>query len=181
MLKITIPGEEQWDEVNEVFIKGSKDCTLSLEHSLVSISKWESKWHKPYMSDKPKTMEEDIDYIRCMTLTQNVDPEVYKRLTRDNMKEVNDYINDKMTATWFAEKEGGSSSRKIITSEVVYCMMVQLNIPFECQKWHFNRLMTLIRVVGEENTPKKKMGKRDTLNRNRSLNQARRAKSGSKG
>ena len=175
MLQITIPASELWDEENQKFIH-TKEQTLVLEHSLVSLSKWESKWHKPFISNNKRTTEETIDYVRCMTITQNVDQRVYLVLTHENIEQVNKYIDDKMTATWFTEKSKGKSSSEQITNELIYYWMISMNIPFECQKWHLNRLLTLIRVCNEKNQPQKKMSKRDTLNQYRSLNAARRQK-----
>lgn len=182
MLYLTIPDQEFWDEKNEKFIqiKGQK---LSLEHSLVSISKWEIKWQKPFISDKPKTNEEMIDYIKCMTITQNVDDSVYTRLTRNNLKEIENYISNPSTATWFNDVNvnKASSKKEQITNELVYYWMTALQIPFECDKWHFNRLMTLIRICNLKNQPSKKQGKRDTMKNNAALNAARRQKMGTHG
>lgn len=173
MLQITIPASRLWDEENEKFIN-TKEQTLSLEHSLVSLSKWESKWCKPFITKNTKTFEETADYVRCMTITQNVDPSVYSSLTDENIKQVNEYIDAKMTATWFTEQNKGKSSSEQITSELIYYWMFSQSIPKECEKWHLNRLLTLIRVFNEKNQPPKKMSKRDTLNRYRALNAARR-------
>lgn len=180
MLLITIPATELWDEKNCEFVK-VKEQTLQLEHSLVSLSKWESKWHKPFLSKDEKTGEEILDYIKCMTITQNVDPRAYNFLTRENMEEINRYIADPMTATTFSEKEGGKNGREIVTSEVIYYWMVALNIPPEYQKWHLNRLMTLIRVCNIKNQPPKKRSKRDILSSNTALNAARRKQLNTKG
>lgn len=179
MLKIVIPGRELFDEEKSEFIE-IKSQKLALEHSLVSISKWESKWKKPFLGHEEKTLEQSIDYIRCMTLTQNVDPQIYYCITNENVKEVSDYINDPMTATWFSNQRKGGG-REVVTSEIIYYWMIALNIPFECQKWHLNRLLTLIQVCNEKNAPVRKMSKRDILSRNRSLNAARRAKLHTKG
>lgn len=173
MLQIVIPATEMWDEVNECFVV-EKEQTLCLEHSLVSLSKWEAKWHKPFLSKENKTVEETIDYIRCMTLTQNVKPEVYTRLTNENVKAVNDYIENPMSATTINEDKNGPKNREIITSELIYYWMVALQIPFECQKWHLNRLLTLIRVCNIKNKPPKKMSKKQLMSRNAALNAARR-------
>lgn len=180
MLKITIPEGELFNEETQEFLT-CKEQTIQLEHSLVSLSKWESKWHKPFLGKEEKTFEETIDYVRCMTITQNVDPNVYKFLSNDNIKEINDYIGDPMTATTFNEIKGGSKSREIITSEVLYYDMIALNIPFECQKWHLNRLMTLIKVCDIKSQPPKKMSRRELMNRNAALNAARRKQLNSKG
>jgi hypothetical protein len=178
--KIVIPKSELWDKKNQRFVY-TEEHVLVIEHSLVSISKWEAKWHKPFFSKEEKTPEQILDYIKCMTLTQNVNPDVYNYLTQDNIKEINSYLEDPMTATWFNEKKSKGSGNKVVTSELIYYWMVALQIPFECQKWHINRLMTLIRVCNEENRPKKKMSMRDTYSRNAALNAARRAKMGSLG
>lgn len=180
MLEITIPATELWDERNEEFI-ATKEQTLRLEHSLVSLSKWESKWCKPFLSKTNKTDEEMIDYVRCMTLTQNIPDEVYRCLTDDNIRKINEYIDAPMTATWFHEDKAKGTSREQTTSELIYYWMIALNIPFECQKWHLNRLLTLIRVCNIKNQPPKKMSKRDIMSRNAALNAARRNQLHTKG
>jgi hypothetical protein len=180
MLQITIAPPELYDERRDLFIT-MKPQTLQLEHSLVAISKWESKWEKPFISKDPKTTAETIDYIRCMTITQNVDPTVYKYLSNDNIDQVNAYIHAKMTATWFSENEKKQVNHRTITSELIYYWMIAYNIPFECQKWHLERLLTLIHVCKNESTPQKKMGKQELLNRNRELNAKRRAELNTKG
>ena len=181
MLKIIVPAcAEQYDEVNNRFIPSTKEQTLSLEHSLVSLSKWEAKWHKPYLSKEPKTLEETIDYVRCMTLTQNVDPHVYTALTPTLLAKVSAYIDASMTATTFP-KGNKPPSREIITSEIIYYWMVFYNIPFECQKWHLSRLLTLINVCNVKNAPQKKMSRQEIMTRNRALNAARRKKLNTRG
>ena len=175
MLRIIIPSTEMWDEVNEKFVD-SKEQVLQLEHSLVSLSKWESKWCKPFLSKENKTFEETIDYIRCMTINQNIPDEVYNCLTGENIREINEYISAPMTATRFSNDVMGKGSREQITSELIYYWMIALNIPFECQKWHINRLLTLIRVCNIKNHPSKKMSRREIMNRNTALNAARRKK-----
>ena len=178
MLLLTIPPIEMYNESTNEFIY-SKETTLTLEHSLVSLSKWESRWNKPFLSKEDKTIEETIDYIKCMTITQNVNPDVYNRLTNDNIKAINDYIEASMTATTFSDN--GHPSREIVTSELIYYWMISLNIPMECQKWHLNRLLTLIRVCNVKNTPPRKMSRREIMNRNAALNAARRKKYNSTG
>ena len=181
MKTITIPDIEAFDDESEkfVYVKGR---TFVIEHSLVSISKWESKWKKPFITTKEKTVEELRDYVRCMTLTQNVDEEIYKYIPVPIMNEIIEYMNDPMTATWFSDvdKHNGKNG-ETITSELIYYWMTAANIPIECQKWHLNRLMTLIRIAGEKNQPPKKMNKNDILKQNRSLNAMRRARSKSRG
>lgn len=180
MLQITIPATEKWDEGRQEFIS-TKEQTLQLEHSLVSLSKWESKWCKPFLSKKDMTDEEAIDYVRCMTITQNVNPDVYNNLTSDLIKEVSTYINAPMTATWFAEEKGRKSSSESVTSELIYYWMIALQIPFKCEKWHLNRLLTLIRICNIKNTPPKKMSKRALMSRNAALNASRRQQFNSNG
>lgn len=179
MLTITIPSRELYDEKNQMFFN-TKEQTLRLEHSLVSISKWESKWRKAFLKKDEKTNEEIIDYIKCMTITQNVDPNIYNFLTRSNINEIIEYIDNPMTATTFANNEN-NNSREVITSELIYYWMISFNIPMECQRWHLNRLLTLIRVCSIKNTPPKKMNKREVANRYAKLNAARRNKMNSKG
>jgi hypothetical protein len=180
VLQITIPAKEFWDEKNERFIS-VKSQTLTLEHSLVSVSKWEAKWKIPFISKESKTPEQTIDYIRCMTLTQNVDPNVYNYLSIENFKQINEYIESPMTATVIHEHETTRKNSEIVTSELIYYWMIALQIPFECQKWHLNRLFTLIRICGIKNQPPKKIGRRELLSRNAALNAARRQKLGTTG
>lgn len=179
MLKIIIPALEQFDESKQEFING-KEQILQLEHSLVSLSKWEMKWCKPFLTKGNKTVEESVDYIRCMTLTQNVDPGVYIGITKENMKAVSDYIELPMTATIFS-KEKDTINREIITSEIIYYSMIAWNIPFECQKWHLNRLLTLINVCNIKNQPTKKMNTKELMSRNHSLNETRKQALNTKG
>lgn len=171
-IKVTIPASEQFDESTSTFFT-TKEQELALEHSLISISKWESKWHKPFYSETPKTSEETIDYLRCMTLTQNVDPKVYYAITAEVAEKINSYMEDPMTATTFRETTE-PKSREIITSEIIYYWMVELGIPFDCAKWHINKLITLIRVCYIKQQPEKKMSKSEIYARNKQLNAARR-------
>lgn len=179
MLQITIPKTELFNEETQEFFQ-IKEQTLCLEHSLVSVAKWESKWKKPFLGMEEKTMDELADYIRCMTITQNVNSICYLGLTRDNLLDVKNYIDDGMTATTFKNRNG-SKSHEIITAEIIYYWMIELGIPFECQKWHLNRLLTLINVCSIKNTPAKKMSRKDALAQQSQLNAARRAKFKSKG
>ena len=181
MLQITIPATEMWDELNQEFTS-TKAQTIQLEHSLVSISKWESKWQKPFLTKEPKTSIEILDYIKCMTLTQNVNPSTYERLSFKNITDINDYVESARTATSINEqKKTHTGNGEQITSELIYYMMVALNIPFECQKWHLNRLLTLIRVCKKKNDKPKKMSKAEIMNRNREINNKRRQQQNSKG
>lgn len=181
MLQITVPiSPEGWDEEKQEFVE-PKTQVLQLEHSLISLSKWESKWCKAFLSKAEKTNEEVLDYVKCMTLTQNVSPDVYDHLTEENFRQINKYIEAPMTATVFSEDKLHKGSREVVTAELVYYWMISLNIPFECQKWHLNRLLTLIRVCNIKNTPPKKRSKRDIMSRNAALNASRRKQLNSRG
>lgn len=198
MFEITIPGEELWDARRAEFTS-TKAVTLRLEYSLVSLSKWESKWHIPFFDDSmEKTPEQMQDFVRCMTVTQGVDPTVYARLTVENLNAIYRYMEDPMTATWFAgegrpgeKNQNGTSKRrarrrppgtgKVLTSEVLYSRMFQAGVPIECERWHLNRLMTLIRVCQEEQAPPRKMSRKDALRQRRELNAARMKKYGTRG
>ena len=175
MLEITVPAAEMFDESTQEFIE-SKEQTLQLEHSLVSLSKWESKWHKAFLSKREKTFEETIDYIRCMTITKNVDPSVYFNLSKENIEAINRYIEDPMTATYIAEDPNGSIGGDVVTSELIYYWMISLNIPQEYQKWNLNRLLSLIKVCNVKNMPAKKMSQSELMRRHSAINEARRKK-----
>lgn len=176
-IPITIPKTELWDTEKEEFVN-FKGQTIVLEHSLVAISKWESKWQKPFLTKGGKTLEEIRDYISCMTVTQNVDPLAYKCLTKKNIDDITAYIDSPMTATTFREEGQKKQNRQIVTSELIYCWMIEAGIPFECQKWHINRLLTLIHVCSEEakrNNPNApKQSKQATSRSYAELNAARR-------
>lgn len=178
MLVIKVPATELYDSSKNLFMT-YKESSLTLEHSLMSVSKWESKWHKPYFSKEKKTLAEIQDYIRCMTVSQIPDEYIYDRLSAENIKQIDEYISDPMTATTF--KDTKKKSREIITSEVIYYLMIAYGIPFECQKWHLNKLFTLIKVCEIKNTPPKKMSKSDILRQNKELNAYRRSVLNSKG
>ena len=179
MLEIKIPESESFDNEKQEFIK-EKEITLHLEHSLISISKWESKWNKPFLNNKiEKTSEEVFDYVKCMTINK-VDNSVYFKLTQEDMNKISRYITASMTATTFLKTQK-SGNREVITNEIIYYWMISLNIPFECEKWHLNRLLTLIQVCSIKNSPKKKMSKAEIMARNRELNSQRKLNLGTKG
>ena len=180
MLQIIVPGREFYDEEKEEFVQ-EKEQILQLEHSLVSLHKWESKWCKAFLGKADKTDEEMLDYIKCMTITQNVKPEVYDRITTKNVEEIYNYINAPMTATYFSEDKGSKGGREIVTAELIYYWMIALNIPFECRKWHLNSLLTLVKVCNIKNSPPKKRSKKEIMSRNQALNAARRKQLNTKG
>ena len=182
MLRVTIPKSEFFDERTSEFIY-IEETTIVLEHSLVSLSKWEGKWLKPFNDGKKKTVEEMIDYIRCMTITQNVNPLVYLGINDQIIDQVTEYINAPMTATTFRSlKDDKRKGKKdIITAEIIYYWMFSYGISTECQKWHLNRLLTLIRVFNVKNAPQKKLKGKEAVRHNRKLNEARRKQLGTRG
>lgn len=182
MLEVTIPAIELFDpDRNEFFKPFEKDQTLVLEHSLLSLHKWEQKWKKPFISDKQKTVEETVDYIRCMTISRSVDQNVYNHIPPDVIRKVTEYINDPMTATTFRQDPNRKKNKQIVTAEIIYYWMIAFNIPVEFEKWHLNSLLTLIEVCSIKNSPKKKKSKSEILAENRALNEQRRAALHSKG
>ena len=179
MLQIEVPGQELFNDETQEFIY-TKTRTLNLEHSLISLSKWESKWAIPFLKKRDLTADQTIDYIRFMTIDKNVDDNVYKCLTQKNLDDVLAYIEKPMTATWFNDRDN-SPSREVITSEIIYYYMIELGIPFECQKWHLNRLMTLIKVCNLKRSGGKKMKPQEILNQNRALNEQRKRQLNTRG
>lgn len=191
MMTLTIPGQQRWNEKTEELVY-TPAVILKLEHSLLSLAHWESNWNIPFLSNLDKlTVEQWLDYIRCMTVTKGVDPEVYARLTREQYRSINEYMEAPMTATWFSgeprpneRKTAGKprpkrpprKSRTETTAEVLYCQMFSFGIPKECEKWHLNRLLTLIRVCQESRAPAKKMSKGDRMAQQRMLNEQRKAR-----
>ena len=180
MIEITIPEVEVYDSEKEEFLYPiKKPITLRLEHSLVSLQKWESKWHKPFLRKEKKTQEETLDYIQFMCITPNIDPMVYKYIPPKELKRIGDYIDDPMTATWFSDtkkSDAQPTKKEVITAEIVYYWMIKLGIPSEYRKWHLNQLLTLIRVINAKDAPKKKRSKKETLADYSRLNAIRRAK-----
>ena len=180
MLQLIVPPRELWDERAEEFVY-SKKHVLQLEHSLVSLSKWESKWCKPFLAKSEKTDEEILDYIRCMTINQNVSQEAYAYMTEQNVEDIYAYIEAPMTATHVEKLQKDDGPHDTVTSELIYYWMIAFGIPFECQKWHLNRLLALIEVCEFKNSPPKKMSAQEIFDRNRALNEKRRNKWNSKG
>lgn len=188
MLDIIIPEQhyEFYDDINEVFLPpiNVKETKIQIEHSLISIRKWEQKWQKPFLQNVEKTYGEITDYIRCMTLTHGIDPDVYHWIPESVIKEVIEYINNPMTATWFSDNnlvDAQKNSRETVTAEIIYYWMIVLNIPIEFQKWHLNQLLTLIKVVNIKNGKPKKMNKRDAARERAALNKKRREQFNSNG
>lgn len=183
MIQVKVPAGEVYDSRNEVFYYVEKDTTIQLEHSLISMQKWESKWHKPFLVEGKKTTDEAIDYIRCMCLTPNVKDDVFYCIPSSEQERISKYIDDPMTATWFRENKSPSvgGKKEVVTAEIIYYWMIKLNIPSEYKKWHLNQLLTLIRVINAKDAPKKKHTTKEILEEHRLINQANRKRFNTKG
>jgi len=180
MLKLFVLGIELYDEESNTFIN-TDDFSLDLEHSLLSVSKWEAKYQKPFLSPEEKSREEMMDYIKFMVITENVPNIVFVRLTANNYSRIGEYLESLESATTFHNIQGKSNRREVITSELIYYWMVAFNIPFECETWNINRLFTLIRICDIKNSKPKKMSHRELATHNRSLNAQRKAQLGTSG
>lgn len=175
MLTITVDRSRQWDQKNQVFFY-TEPAVLHLEHSLRAISKWEALHEKPFLGREVKTAGEMLDYVRCMCLDDGVEPAVFQALTRKQLEAVRTYLDLPMTATWFSNHGNRRPPRGVITSELVYFWMCSFGIDWQAQDWHFNRLMTLIRVCSEKNKSPKKVPKGKAAAQQRALNASRRRK-----
>lgn len=180
MLTITVGGTESFDEALKEFVLVG-GTVLQLEHSLVSLSKWESKFEKPFLGKNPKSEEEVLEYVKLMIVNGDFPPGVFHKLGEKHWSEINEYLNAKMTATWFADSPGAPRTSEVITSELIYYWMTVFNIPFECQNWHLNRLFTLIRICNIKQAKPKKMTRAEVAQRNRELNEQRKKQLGTTG
>jgi hypothetical protein len=180
VLTITVGDTESFDDEKQEFVQIG-GFELQLEHSLVSLSKWESEFEKPFLGKETKTPEELLGYVRCMVLTENPPEDFLDKLSKENLETINAYMERKMTATWFTEQPGAPKTTEVITAELLYYWMTAFNIPFECQYWHLNRLFTLIRIANIKQSKPKKMSRSDIAARNRELNRQRREQLGTKG
>jgi hypothetical protein len=180
MLLILVGEEEMFNDETQEFIQ-VEQFSLELEHSLASLSKWESKFEKPFLGNSPHTKKETFEYLKMMVVTENVPSEIFERLSRDNLESINEYIDSKQSATIFNEMPNRKSSREIITSELIYYWMVAFTIPFECEHWHLNRLFALIRICGIKNSKDQKMPKDKIARQYRDLNEQRKAKLNTRG
>lgn len=178
MLTIIV-GDEAFDETTEQFTVAN-GVVLELEHSLVSLSKWEQKFEKPFLAPGQKTTKEILEYIRCMCLTDDIPPEVFQKLSDENIEQINSYIEKKMTATWFSNTKAAKSS-ETITSELIYYWLTVFSIPFEVQYWHLNRLLTLVKVCMEKNAKPKPMSRAAAAEQQRALNAERKKQLGTRG
>lgn len=175
MLRVTIPSIELYDETTETFTTVD-DVEIELEHSLVSLSKWESFFQKPFLSTTEKSSIEILTYIRMMVLTPNVDPTVYLRLSQQNLDDIHTYIDSAQSATTFGDMPSAKGRGEVITAELIYYWLIAFTIPFECQTWHLNRLFSLIRICNIKNSKPKKMSRQEMAMRNKELNAQRKAK-----
>lgn len=180
MLRIVIPACELFNEATEEFVN-LEELSVDLEHSLVSLSKWESEWEVPFLGKTDKTEEQALSYIKMMIVNPEPAPEIYGRITNENINAVNEYINMRMTATWVNDPPSARAGRETITAELIYYWMIALGIPLECESWHLNKLLTLIKVCNLKNAPKKKMNSAEIANKQREMNAQRRAQMGSRG
>lgn len=180
MLTIRIEGQEFYDETTGEF-STVNDVVVELEHSLVSLSKWESKYQIPFLSDKEKTTESVFDYIKIMVVTPGIDTDILYRCSKDDLVRIQEYIDSSQSATTFGEMPVRKGRGEVITAELIYYWMVAFNIPFECQYWHLNRLFSLVRICNIKNNPPKKMSRHEIAMRNRELNAQRRAEMGTNG
>jgi len=174
VLDLYIPGKEFWNSELQEFIY-TKDITLHLKHSLVSLTRWEQHYKRRFLDDGPKNEEEYRFYIQCMTLNKDVDPLVYTVLQEDDIKKVTDYLHDSMTATTLPKQNNNRSNSEKLSSELIYYYMSALNIPFECEKWFLNNLIILISIASIKNNPQEKKSK-PSWSSIRALNAARNAK-----
>lgn len=180
MLILAVPGREVYNEETNEFLQ-VPDAELHLEHSLLSVFRWEAIWKKPFLDrNKKKTTEELISYVECMCLDKKVNSAVFYNLGKEHWDAIAKYIDDEQTATWFS-KSSGASNRETLTAELIYYYMTAYNIPFECQKWHLSRLLVLLRICGIKNSPEKKMSTSNILSQNAKLNAARRKAMHTKG
>jgi len=180
MLSIVVNATEVFDETTQEFTTQG-GIELQLEHSLLSLSKWESKYEKPFLGKTEKSRKEILDYICYMLLTPNPPGDFLENLSQENFNEINNYLDRKMTATWFSEQPGAPRSSEVITSELIYYWMTVFHIPFECETWHLNRLFTLIRICNVKQSKPQKMSRAEIAKRNRELNAQRRAQLGTSG
>jgi hypothetical protein len=180
MLTLHVAGVESFDDNSQEFTSQG-EVVLELEHSLVSLSKWESVHEKPFLGKEAKTPQEIISYVRCMTLSDDIAPEVFDQLNIKHFDEISEYIDAKRSATWFSDQPGTPKSREVITSELIYYWMTVFNIPFECERWHLNRLFTLIRICNIKQSKPEKMSRADMAQRNREMNAMRKQQLGTSG
>lgn len=180
MLKIVVGGTEAYDEASSQFVRQG-GSVIELEHSLLSVSKWESKHEKPFLSKAPKTEEEVFSYLECMAQAPDLPPEIFSQLSDEHFEAINAYLDAKMTATWFSERPGAPKNSEVITAELIYYWMIAYQIPIECEAWHLNRLFTLIRICSIKNSKPKKMSGAEAAARRRELNEQRKRQLGTKG
>lgn len=180
MLTIVVSAVESFDDSKQQFVSEG-GTTLELEHSLVSLSKWESQHEKPFLGKEEKTAEEVVSYVKAMTLTPNVPAEIFQQLDQEHFEAINAYIESKQSATWFSEAPGAPKSSEVITAELIYYWLTVFNIPFEVENWNLNRLFNLIRICNIKSAKPKKMSRNEQAARQRELNAQRKAQMSTRG
>lgn len=180
MLTIRVPLKEGFNDDTQMW-EVIESTELELEHSLASVSKWEQSFEKPFLGANEKTPEETLAYIMLMAVDPKTPPELFARLSEENFKQINEYINAKMTATWFREDKNQRPGRDIITAEVIYHWMIHYNVWLEAEHWHLNKLLTLIRVCNEKSKTPTKKNRRDMIAERQRLNAQRLAQNGGRG
>ena len=181
MLTLVIPGSELFDQEKQEFLHDLDPITLTLEHSLLSLSKWESKHKKPFLSSTAQTSEETLSYVECMILNPDFPPGVSSRMTMEHLDAVTAYIESPESATTFGKMPETKGKGETVTAELIYYWMVAFTIPFECEKWHLNRLFALIKICNIKNSKPKKMSKGELARQTHEMNQRRRAELGTTG
>lgn len=180
MLTIVIEGEESFNNEEQTF-ETLNDVVIELEHSLLSVSKWESKFQKPFLAAGKKTSEELFEYLKAMVVTPSIDLDVLYSCSQKNLDTIQEYIDSSQSATTFGVMPERQGLGEVITSELIYYWIVAFKIPFECQTWHLNRLFALIRICNIKNSKPKPMSRMELAQRNRELNAKRRAELGTTG
>lgn len=180
MLKIIVPSMDLFNEEDNTFTT-VPETIIELEHSLLAMSKWESKFQVPFLGSSPKTNQEMLEYVRLMIVTPNYPENILSRLTSENYDSIKEYIESSQSATTFSNRSKAKGKPEIITSELIYYWMVAFTIPFECESWNLNRLFALIRICDIKNSKPKPMTQRELAERNRSINEQRKAKLGTRG
>lgn len=153
-------------------VNEGKVVRLQFEHSLRSLSKWESKNKIAFLAGREKTPAQMVDYYRCMLLSPE-DPDLVYLLDPSQMEELTNYINENQTASSVPNEGPTQYNPETTTSELVYFWMTALKINWEAQDWHFSRLMMLVQITSYKQQPPKKRNPREVLSDMRRENERR--------